>query len=68
MHGTASHRKRERGAKMTVRVYTVTREGTVSPPRAAVSVPRDYVPEPQRMNTRFADCDCPIHRQAGGIR
>jgi len=61
----ASGDGREDSAKMTMTVYTVSRTGAVSPQRAEVVVPRDYVPEPEAMNTQFPKCGCSIHRGAG---
>lgn len=50
---------------MTIRVYTVNREGIVTRPRAAVIVPQGYEPEPHELSTAFPPCACHIHRQAG---
>jgi hypothetical protein len=56
------------GAKMTIRVYTVTREGIVTEPRVRVSVPHDYVPPPEGLGTQLPPCDCPQHTKAGAAR
>ncbi|MEU3858723.1 hypothetical protein AB0F03_15335 [Streptomyces sp. NPDC028722] len=66
MNRTARTRNRTRGPAMTIKVYTVTRDGTVPAPRATVTVPRDYTPPTESMNTQLPPCDCPRHRQAGG--
>ncbi|WP_435271163.1 hypothetical protein [Streptomyces sp. 1222.5] len=54
-------------AKMTIRVYSVNQAGVASAPRAVVSVPHGYEPDPEMklMNTQLPPCACPIHRQAG---
>ncbi|KUN16349.1 hypothetical protein AQJ23_45225 [Streptomyces antibioticus] len=54
--------------KMTIRVYTVTREGVVSPPRAEVSVPHGYEPQLEPLNTQLPPCQCPRHRRNGVTR
>ncbi|MFD7278387.1 hypothetical protein ACFV80_15390 [Streptomyces sp. NPDC059862] len=56
------------GVKMTIEVYTVSRYGVVSPPRATVSVPHNYEPVLEPINTGFGPCQCPSHRQAGAAR
>jgi hypothetical protein len=48
--------------KMTMRVYTVSRTGVVTRPRATVLVPHDYRPQPEPIGTLLPDCACPIHR------
>ncbi|MCW8382444.1 hypothetical protein [Streptomyces justiciae] len=53
---------------MTIRVYTVTREGVVSPPRAEVSVPHGYEPQMELLNTQLPPCQCPRHRRPGVTR
>lgn len=53
-NGTAPARKRTRGPAMTIRVYTVTREGVVTAPRATVSVPRSHTPPAARASDRRA--------------
>ncbi|MFD7284108.1 hypothetical protein ACFV80_45860 [Streptomyces sp. NPDC059862] len=68
-NGTASSEERAQGAKMTIEVYTVSRDGVVvRPPRATVSVPHGYEPALEPLNTRLAPCACPVHRQAGAAR
>lgn len=52
-------------AKMTIRVYTVDRYGTVSAPHATVSVPHGYEPAKEAMNTDWGPCACPAHRSGG---
>ncbi|MGW1808159.1 hypothetical protein [Streptomyces sp. NPDC002078] len=52
-------------AKMTIRVYTVTREGIVTPPRAMVAVPHDFEPAMEHLNTDLGPCRCPLHRTGG---
>lgn len=56
------------GVKMTIRVYTVSREGVVSPPRAEVIVPYGSEPQRELLNTQLPPCRCPRHRQGGGAR
>lgn len=53
---------------MTIRVYTVSREGVVSPPRAEVIVPYGSQPQRELLNTQLPPCRCPRHRQGGGAR
>ncbi|MEU6578166.1 hypothetical protein [Streptomyces sp. NPDC046805] len=55
-------------AKMWMRVYTVTRDGTVTPPRATVTVPYGFEPALEFLGTRLPPCACPIHRTAGTER
>lgn len=43
-NATGLAEQRPPGAKMTIRVYTVTREGIVTAPRATVTVPYRTVP------------------------
>ncbi|MFJ6841316.1 hypothetical protein ACIQRE_01450 [Streptomyces griseoluteus] len=53
---------------MTIRVYTVTSEGTVTAPRATVTVPHD---EGRPLGLSIAlmpPCACPLHRKAGADR
>ncbi|MEW5353031.1 hypothetical protein E0E62_11255 [Streptomyces sp. 16-176A] len=68
-NGTAPTASPPPGAKMTIRVYTVTREGTVRPPRAVVTVPhaREAAP-PVPLDRDFPPCACPRCRQAGEAR
>ncbi|MFC9916277.1 hypothetical protein [Streptomyces sp. NPDC127197] len=64
-NGTAPPLRRPQGAKLTIEVYTVTREGVVTPPRSTVVVPYGYEPALEGLNTQLAPCACPIHRAAG---
>ncbi|MGX4695140.1 hypothetical protein [Streptomyces sp. JNUCC 63] len=66
--GTAPPLHRPPGAKMWMRIYTVTREGTATPPRAAVIVPDGHRPVPTPMSTALPPCACPLHRTAGSAR
>ncbi|RZB19592.1 hypothetical protein StrepF001_12745 [Streptomyces sp. F001] len=59
MKATAPTEQRSRGAKMTIEVYTVSRDGVVSPPRATVSVPHDQTPELTPLSTAYPPCRCP---------
>ncbi|MBV7694737.1 hypothetical protein [Streptomyces sp. TRM70350] len=66
---TAPPPGRPQGAKMTIEVFTVSRDGiVVGPPRATVSVPHDYEPALEPCNTQFPPCSCPLHRKAGAAR
>ncbi|MFF3884004.1 hypothetical protein [Streptomyces sp. NPDC001914] len=62
----ASGGGREAPAKMTVRVYTVSRTGVVTRPRATVVVPNDYRPPLEPIGTQLPPCACPIHRAGAG--
>lgn len=53
-------------SKMTIRVYTVDRYGTVKTPRATVSVPHDFEPAGEALNPNWGPCACPRH--SGGAR
>ncbi len=68
MHGTARPQRSTHGAKMTIKVYTVTPEGIVTAPRASVSVPHDYVPPLQGLGTQLPPCACPGHTKVGAVR
>ncbi|MBZ9642325.1 hypothetical protein [Streptomyces sp. PSKA30] len=66
---TAPSPGRAQGVKMTIEVYTVSRDGVVvSPPRATVSVPHGYEPALEPLNTQLEPCACPVHRRAGAAR
>jgi hypothetical protein len=47
---------------MTIEVYTVSRSGVVTAPRAVVNVPRRYEPGPELRTTQWPACTCPFHR------
>jgi hypothetical protein len=49
---------RPQGAKMWMRVYTVTRGGIVSPPSATVGVSYDDEPMLELHNTQLPPCGC----------
>ncbi|WP_018545413.1 hypothetical protein [Streptomyces sp. LaPpAH-108] len=51
---------------MTIRVYTVTREGLVTARRPIVTVPYDHTAAPSPMSTALPPCACPIHRAETG--
>ncbi|MFJ4688788.1 hypothetical protein [Streptomyces sp. NPDC088789] len=54
------------GVKMTIDVYTVTRDGRVTPPRATVVVPHDYEPAGNLWGLdQLEPCACPMHRPTG---
>ncbi|MFF4547236.1 hypothetical protein ACFY1J_23920 [Streptomyces sp. NPDC001406] len=53
---------------MTIKVYTVTRDGIVTAPHASMSVPHDYVPPPEGLGTQLPPCACPQHTKAGATR
>jgi hypothetical protein len=67
-NGTARPLERPAGAKMVLRVYTVTREGLVTPPRATVTVPYGFKPARELPTTQLPPCACPTHRTAGPAR
>ncbi|RZU37759.1 hypothetical protein EV284_2943 [Streptomyces sp. BK022] len=55
--------------KLTIKVYTVTREGVVTAPRATVSVPHDMDRRPtELMSGSMPPCQCPVHRMPGAAR
>ncbi|MCS0602670.1 hypothetical protein NX794_15835 [Streptomyces sp. LP11] len=53
---------------MTIKVYTVTREGVVTAPRAIVTVSRSYPPQPEQTTTALPPCACPLYRQTEAAR
>lgn len=65
---TAPTQQRPPGVKRTIRAYTVNRESLVTAPHATVSVPYDFVPEPEPMNTQPAPCACPVDSGLGETR
>jgi hypothetical protein len=65
---TVSTRQRPPGAKMTIRVYTVSSDGANTKPCATVSVPYGRKPAPTPMSTALPPCACPIHRKAGATQ
>lgn len=66
MQTTVPEPDRTPRAKMTIRVYSVDRAGTVSEPRATVIVPYDDLPEPSLLGVApLAPCRCPRCREAG---
>lgn len=67
-NATARPLVRPAGAKLVLRVYTVTREGIVTPPRATVTVPYGFEPARELLNTQLPPCACPLHRTAGPAR
>ncbi|GHF96868.1 hypothetical protein [Streptomyces thermodiastaticus] len=67
-NGAATPRNRATGAKMIIRVYTVSSDGVKSEPRATVSVLHGHKPVPTPMSSALPPCACPIHRQAGAGR
>ncbi|MFB7595778.1 hypothetical protein [Streptomyces sp. NPDC056160] len=67
-NATVPGRQRPAGAKMTIRVYTMTSEGAKTAPRATVAVPYSHKPAPTPMSTALPPCACPIHRKAGAAR
>ncbi|MFD6554427.1 hypothetical protein [Streptomyces sp. NPDC058398] len=62
----ASEDGRAASAKMTLSVYTVSRRGVVTRPRATVVVPHDYRPPPEPIGTLLPPCACPLHRAGAG--
>lgn len=66
-NATTTVQERPPGAKMTIRVYTVSPAGTVTPPRATVTVPYGRKLAPVPASDAFPPCRCPFHR-AGGAR
>ncbi|MEU9334010.1 DUF6415 family natural product biosynthesis protein [Streptomyces sp. NPDC048290] len=51
-------------AKMTIEVYTVTRDGAVTSPRTTVVVPHTYEPPPDQRGPQLPPCACPLHHPA----
>lgn len=67
--GTARAEERTFRPKMTIKVYTVTREGVVTAPRPTMVVPRDPDPRPLELSIALMPpCACPLHRKAGASR
>ncbi|MFQ6145886.1 hypothetical protein ACLMNJ_22915 [Streptomyces seoulensis] len=60
---TAQNSQRPPGAKMTIRVYTVRRDGSRTEPQTAVSVPHSDGPLPWPVSEALP-CACPVHRAA----
>ncbi|MEU9338748.1 hypothetical protein AB0D49_37305 [Streptomyces sp. NPDC048290] len=52
-------------AKMTIEIYTVRPDGTVTAPRTTVIVPHEPDPRLVPFTTHWAPCACPRHRPAG---
>ncbi|MEU1595097.1 hypothetical protein ABZ468_20005 [Streptomyces sp. NPDC005708] len=67
-NGTGRTLERLAGVKMVLRVYTVTREGIITAPRATVTVPYGFEPPRELSSTRLPPCACPIHRMASPER
>jgi hypothetical protein len=64
MQPTSREPDRPSRAKMTIRVYTVDRSGTVRVPRATVTVPYDDAPEISPLGlTPLPPCRCPRCRE-----
>lgn len=68
MNGTATHPECAPGSKLTIRVYTVSRAGIVSPPTVSIALPHGYQPQQERIGTELSPCACPTHRVTGGAR
>ncbi|MCX5420816.1 hypothetical protein [Streptomyces sp. NBC_00078] len=66
-NGTAPPRRRTRG-KMTIRVYAVTLDGTITHSRATVSVTHGHMPPLEGIGTQLPPCKCPLHRQTEAAR
>lgn len=64
-NGTAPTRRRTRGAKMTIRVYRVAADGTITQPRGIVSVSHGHTPPLEGIGTQLPPCQCARHRQDG---
>ncbi|MFD7409422.1 hypothetical protein ACFV7R_43920 [Streptomyces sp. NPDC059866] len=67
-NGIGPTSQRPDGVKMTSEVYTVSRHGVVSPPRATVSMPYNYEPALEDLSTQHAPCACPVHREADALQ
>lgn len=67
-HGTAHEQEVPPGAKMTMRVYAVSREGAPAGPAATVKVPYDYRPAVQPFDVGYPPCACPRHRRLSAAR
>jgi hypothetical protein len=60
--------ERPSGVKLIFRVYTVTREGIVTPPRATVTVPYGFEPACELLSIQLPPCACPVHHTADPAR
>ncbi|MGW5231892.1 hypothetical protein ACWEQU_06255 [Streptomyces nodosus] len=67
-NGTGPARGRRPQAKTTIRVYTVSRSGIVSPPRATVTMSYGRESAPTAMSTVLPPCACPLYRKLGAVR
>lgn len=56
---------RKSSVKMTLRVYSVDRNGTMTEDRGTVNVSRRCERQPLPLLTSLPPCACPIHRAAG---
>ncbi|MEV7289661.1 hypothetical protein AB0O01_34790 [Streptomyces sp. NPDC093252] len=63
-NGTLPIKERPPGVKLVIEVFTVNRDGIVTPPRATVLVPEDFVPSPYDRGPWLEPCACPAHRAA----
>jgi hypothetical protein len=57
---TTPRREREPGAKMTIRVYVVSRAGQITEDRGTLSVMPGEEPLPTQ--GLYPPCGCPLHR------
>lgn len=57
---TAPNGEREPGAKMTIRVYAVSRAGQITEDRGTLSVMAGQ--EPESTMGLYPPCGCPLHR------
>lgn len=65
-NATGPVQRRPSGANLTIRV-TVTREGMLTAPRAAVSVPYGFEPEPKGLGTHLPPCVWALHHTIGVV-
>jgi hypothetical protein len=49
---------------MTIRIYTVDRDGAVTGDSGTRALPVEPHPLPEAMNTQYPPCQCPRHRMA----
>jgi hypothetical protein len=66
MHSTARSRKGTRGARMTIKVYTISADGSTRD-RGTVCVTNERTPTLLVLGAQLPPCECPLHR-AGLLR
>ncbi|MFF7752649.1 hypothetical protein ACFZCP_26185 [Streptomyces sp. NPDC007971] len=66
MKGTARLRARALGGGMTMRVYAVDRNGTITRDRGTITVTYGNQPLPPAMDTQYPPCRC-LHCRTGQV-